>query len=90
MLEEKILQNKHSSAYHHGLDEIFQREEILQKAAAREFMSKHFKKGLDPGPQLFEKGTVTAMNMVSAKYGHLSKAEKFQQDMANRQRETIS
>lgn len=50
MLEEKIVQNKHSTQYHHGLDEIFNREENLQRAAAREFMTSHFKKGLAPGP----------------------------------------
>lgn len=53
-------------------------------------MQDHFKKGLDPGPQLFEKGTLTSMNMVSAKYGHMSKAEKFKKEMQDRQKETIT
>lgn len=53
-------------------------------------MQGHFKYGLDPPVQTFDKGTITAQNMISAKYGYMTKAEKFQKEMEMRQRETLT
>ena len=32
-------------------------------------MRVHFRKGLDPPVETYEKGTITIQNMISAKYG---------------------
>jgi hypothetical protein len=40
-------------------------------------MQEHFKFGKDPPVQTFEKGTITAMNMISSKEKKLTKGEKF-------------
>ena len=53
-------------------------------------MQNHFKYGLDPPVQTFDKGTITAQNMISAKYGSMTKAERFQKEMEARQRETLT
>ena len=62
----------------------------MQRQAAREFMRGHFKFGLEPPVQTFDKGTVTAENMISGKYDKLNKAEKFKKEMEKRQKETIT
>ena len=77
-LKEKIMQNKNNSVFHHHLDEIFVREQYLQRQVVRDFMTSHFRYGLDPPVQTFDRGTVTSRNMISEKYGYMSKAEKFQ------------
>jgi len=62
------MQNKQNSQFHLHLGDIFLREEYLQRQAARDFMRGHFKYGLEPPVQTFDKGTVTAENMISGKY----------------------
>ena len=42
------------------LDDVFLREEVMQRAAARDFMTKHFRYGKDPPVQTFDRGTITA------------------------------
>ena len=68
------------SQFHHGLEDIYDREDRLQKQAVREFMQDHFKRGLDPPVQTFEKGTITSMNMISEKY-NLTAAERVQLEL---------
>ena len=50
ILEDKLIQNMQNSQFQLQIDDVFLREEKLQKAAARDFMAKHFKYGLDPPP----------------------------------------
>ena len=72
------------------MDDVFLREESLQSQAARDFMLKHFKYGLDPPPQTFDRGTITSDNMISMKLGRMSKAEKFQLEMQQLTKETMT
>ena len=72
------------------MDDVFLREETMQKAAARDFMAKHFRYGKDPPPQTFDRGTITSQNMISEKRGVKSKAEKYQQEMKEIAKETMT
>ena len=72
------------------MDDVFLREEHMQKAAARDFMAKHFRNGKDPPPQTFDRGTITSQNMISEKRGIKSKAEKYQQEMQETAKQTMT
>ena len=85
-----MIYNTQNSRFHHHLEDVFLNEEYQQARAARDFMRAHFRYGLDPKPITYDKGCVTAQNMVSAKYNNMSKAEKFRAEMAKRHTETIT
>ena len=72
---EEEMKEKQNVEYYDHLEEVFDREQYLQMVAARQYMKKHFQKGKDPPPLLFEKGIVTSVNMHSEKNSE-SGAEK--------------
>ena len=53
-------------------------------------MQRHFVAGVDPPPQVFDRGTITAQNMVSSKLGYLTKAERFQKEQDENRMITIA
>ena len=63
---------------------------MLQHIATRQVMSKHFRKGLDPPVETMDRGVVTSDNMISKKYGFMTKQEKFDKEMETYKYKTIA
>ena len=74
-VEEMVKSNAFNARYQHGISYLHDREKVRQQNAARQWMQQHFVAGVDPPPQCFDRGTITAQNMVSSKLGYLTKAQ---------------
>ena len=90
MLRDRAVGEKRSKATHITIDEMFDREAMLQTEKAKIFMRDHFRPGKDASAMTFSRACVTVENMISTKKGYPNRAERMQADIEMRKLESMT